>query len=310
MTIRFWTPARIGLVCAVLACTACDGGGGVLGDEYVQTYPLSGRASVHVHAQWGAVHIVTNDGNKVEFDVKYDREQWASALPIESRQDGNDVTLTARVDEHSWWGWGTFSDHRLNITVRMPKDADLQLQTTNGDIDVATVNGHILIETRNGRVAAQQLSGTIDVVSTNGEINLDALKGEMSVHTTNGPITATGMDGKCALSTTNGQVRVEGRFDSLDIDSTNGGVIARAESGSAILSGWNIGTTNGRVDLSVPMDFKANLHASTNNGRIKVDLPVTLQGYEDHNQVRGTLNGGGPDMSIHTTNASIRLRGI
>jgi Putative adhesin len=308
MIMNLATAARIGAACAVLMCASCTDR--VQAEAYTKAYQLTGRANVRVNAQWGAVRVITNDGNKVEFDVEYDRQEWASALPIESRQDGNAVTLTARVDEHSWWGWGTFGDHRLDITIRMPRDADLQLTTTNGDIDVSSVNGKVAIHTQNGKIDAQHLVGTLDIGSSNGAITLDTLQGAMTVYTTNGSITASRLDGKCEVSTTNGLVRIEGRFESLDITSTNGSVFTRAEEGSRMASDWRIETTNGGVDMSVPKDLAANLDVNTHNGSIKLDLPVTVQGEAGGNSVRGILNGGGPEMSLRTTNASIRVRGI
>src|SRR5580658_7032410 len=98
MIMNLATAARIGAACAVLMCASCTDR--VQAEAYTKAYQLTGRANVRVNAQWGAVRVITNDGNKVEFDVEYDRQEWASALPIESRQDGNAVTLTARVDEH------------------------------------------------------------------------------------------------------------------------------------------------------------------------------------------------------------------
>jgi hypothetical protein len=310
--------AKFIVACAILLSAA--GAGRAHAEEYFKSYSLNGRASVQVDAQLGAVRVTPALGNKVEFDVTYERRDWASDPRIQSRQDGNSVALRALGGDNpdgrswwngwGWWGWGGNYSHRLDIEVRMPKDADLRLQTTNGAIDVSSVDGNISIQTRNGRISARQLSGTIDIGSTNGGIELDTLKGALTVHSSNGHITASRLDGKCDLSTSNGWIQVEGRFESLDIGSTNGAIDGRVESGSRMSSSWHIRTTNGRVDLSVPTDLKANLNVDTNNGRIKLDLPVAMQGFEDRGLVRGTLNGGGPELSISTTNAGIHVRGI
>ena len=313
------TAARLAVACALLLSVTVAGR--AYAEEYSKSYALTGRANVQVDARWGAVRIITAPTNKVEFDVTYDKADWSIAPRIASRQDGNSVTLRALASDDSnggswwwnswrWWNWGSNNNRRLDIEVRMPKDADLRLQTTDGAIDVAAVNGNISIQTRNGRVNAQQLSGSIDIGSTNGGMVLDSLQGAISVHTTNGHITANRLDGKCDLATINGGIQAEGRFESLDISSTNGGIEARAEPGSRMSSGWHIRTTNGRVELAVPSDLKANLNVDTSNGRIRVDLPVVTQGFEDRGLFRGTLNGGGPEMLISTTNAGIHVWGI
>jgi hypothetical protein len=312
-------PAGFAVVGATVLGALIAGCNPARAGEYLKSYTQTGRANVQVDARWGAVRVSSAPGNRVEFDVTYEKRDWATDPPIQSHQDGNVVALRVLAEDRfavgnwwnwTWWDWSGHASHRLQIEVRMPKDADLRVRTTNGAIDVSAVNGNISIQTRNGRINAQRLSGTIDIGSTNGGVELDTLKGALSVHTTNGRVIASHIDGKCDLSSTNGGMQVEGRFESLDLSSTNGGVVARAEPGSTMSSNWSIRTTNGPVEVELPTDLKANLKVDTNNGRIKLDLPVTSQGFEDRGSIRGTLNGGGPEMSVSTTNAGIHVRGI
>lgn len=300
------TVARLAAAGAILftAGLACPANA----EEYLKSYSVSGRAEVRVHADNGGVHVTTSDGNKVEFDVKYDKSDWggdSGAGPrIDSRQDGNVVELSALVTEQTWLSFG---NRRLGIEIRMPKDADLQVETSNGAVDVSSLNGNVTIHTTNGAVRAARLDGAIDIASSNGGIVLDDLKGSEKVRTTNGGIRATSLDGRCDLSTTNGGIHVTGRFESLDIATGNGAVVARAESGSRMSSGWSIRTTNAGVSLALPPDFKANLDASTTNGRIALDLPAELGGSRSESRIQGPMNGGGPSLLIHTSNGSIHL---
>jgi hypothetical protein len=279
-------------------------------ENYDKSYSINGRPHVQVHATFGMVRVTTSDEPKVQFHVEYDKTDSSTPLPISSRQDGSVVMLSAIVDWHRWWGWSHFGSHRLNIEVRMPKNADLQVETTDGAIDVSSLNGNLSIHTSNGQVVAQDLSGTIDIGSSNGGISMERLKGSVKVHTSNGAINATGLDGACEFGTSNGRIQVTGRFDSLDITSSNGGVVARAETGSKVSSGWTIVTSNASIDLSVPPDLKADLNASTSNGGIMLDLPVTMQGHQSGTQLVGKLNGGGAELSLHTSNAGVRVRGL
>jgi Putative adhesin len=302
---------RTGLSCAILvaAAFAAPARSATNLEEYARSYSVSAHPDVHVRASFGFVHVTTSDSNKVEFEVKYDKTEWASELPIDSRQDGNLVELTALADQRTGWGWGHWGNHRLDIEVRMPKNANLQVQTSNGKVEVASLNGNISLHTSNGEIRAEQLAGVIDLGSSNGALNLTALKGTLKARTSNGAIIATGLEGKCDLSTTNGKLQADGRFESLDLSSGNGGIVARAASGSTMSSAWKIHTSNAGVDLTLPTDLKATLDASTTNGGITLDLPVTMQGYDSRRQVRGALNGGGPELSVQTTNGGIHIRG-
>jgi hypothetical protein len=285
-------------------------------EDYIKSYPIAGRAHVEVRAANATVRVTTSESPKVAFDVTYDPRDWSGQrLPISSHQSGDTVTLTVIPERHEWWdwdfwNWGHDGRQRLTVEVRMPKNADLQLQTSNGAVDVASLNGDIGIHTSNGRIRAEQLSGTMDIGSSNGAIALETLQGTLKVHTSNGAISATGVDGKCGLYTSNGRIEVTGRFDSLDISSSNGAVTARAESGSHMSSAWTIRTSNSRIDLSVPTDLKATLNANTSNGGITVELPVTVQGFQSRTRLAGTINGGGPELSISTSNGSMWVRGI
>jgi hypothetical protein len=308
-------PARLAVGCAMLLSALIGGCSHSRLNEYHKSYTVTGRANVQVDARWGAVRVSSTPGSQVEFDVLYDQQDLGSDPPVRSRQDADVVALSAqeRFGESNWWngwGWGDDNRHRLEIAVRMPQDADVRVHTTNGAIDIASVNGTISIQTRNGRIDAQRLSGNIDIGSTNGGVGLDTVKGTLSVHTTNGRVIASHIDGKCELATSNGGVQIEGRFESLDLTSTNGPVVARAERGSTMSSDWGIHTTNGGINLELPPDLKADLKIETTNGGIKLDLPVVTQGFEGRGRLQGSLNGGGPQLSLSTTNAGIHVRGI
>jgi hypothetical protein len=270
MTHHLSNRAGFGLLCALLLSAAFAPSARAA--QYQKSYAVSGRASVRVLATNGAVRVTTSDANRVQFIVTYDKSAWASDPPIGSRQDGDVVELKALANSHSWWAhWSFFDNPHLNIEIRMPKNADLQIDTSNG------------------------------------AVSLDTISGMVKVHTSNAGISASGLDGRCALATTNGRVDATGRFQSLDITSTNAGVMARAQSGSRMGSEWSIRTTNGGVELSIPPDLKANLSAGTTNGGIMLQLPVAVHGQQRGSYLRGTLGGGGPELFLRTTNAGVRV---
>jgi hypothetical protein len=75
-----------------------------------------------------------------------------------------------------------------------------------------------------------------------------------------------------------------------------------------VASTWSIRTGDGSVDVVLPLDLQANIDASTNDGRISLGIPVTVEGTFKNSQIHGKMNGGGQSLSIHTGDGSIRLR--
>jgi hypothetical protein len=279
-------------------------------EEYLKSYTVSGPATVRIKVDDSTVHVVTSDTNQVEFRVTskgFSAVEIGGKLHIDSQQNGNDVELTVKLSSRIVVG---FNNKRINTEVRMPKNADLQIDTSDGRVDLADVNGNIKVHTSDGAISASKLSGTIELRSSDGSISADALTGAFKLHSGDGKISGTGLDGKCDISTGSGSIQVAGRFDSLDLKSGDGAVTARAEPGSKLTSMWSIATTDGHVEVEIPKDLQANLDASTNDGHITLGLPVSMQGDISRKSVKGTLNGGGSTLFIHSGDGSIRLNGI
>jgi Putative adhesin len=299
------TPTRLALALVILL--AAGFASRVDAEEYIKSYSVTGRATVNVHLDDGGVHVITSDTNQVEFRVKYERVGWGFGFGgdphIDSQQSGDQVELTARIG----WSFSLGNSMRISAEIHMPRNADLKLETGDGGVEIASLNGNITVRTSDGSIRASQLSGTINLRSSDGRISVDALKGDLKLHTNDGTIEATHLDGDCAASSNDGAIHAAGRFDFLDIKSGDGGVVARVESGSTMTSTWRIGTADGSVTLALPTDLKANLDASTNDGHITLNLPVEVQGNVSKSAVRGTLNGGGPPLFIHTGDGAIHV---
>jgi DUF4097 and DUF4098 domain-containing protein YvlB len=275
--------------------------------EWVKSYSVSGRPDVHVHTNDGSVQVITSDTQQVEFRVKTEGSGWGFGFGdnshIDSHQDGNRVELTTHVRNYVI---GVNTRHTI-IEVRMPKNADLQLETSDGSIEISSVNGTVQANTSDGSIKVSQVTGAVDVSSSDGSIEARALKGTVKLRTSDGSIRASEIDGPCEASSSDGSVKVEGRFDGLDVHSGNGSVTTRVIAGSVISSGWQVSSSDGSVDVSVPPDFKTDLDVSTGDGHITLNLPVQVQGELSKSRIHGSLNGGGPSFRIHSSNGSIHL---
>lgn len=129
---------------------------------------------------------------------------------------------------------------------------------------------------------------------------------DLKVENTNGSITASDVSGVIRLATTNGRITAERCTGSMNAGTTNGSI--RAEL-LAVASGkpMKFETTNGSITLMVPPSFAADVQAETTNGSIRTDLPVTTKSFS-RRELRGTLNGGGAELGLYTTNGSIEVR--
>jgi hypothetical protein len=275
-------------------------------EDWSKNYAISGRAQVHVETNDGGVQVTTSgDQKQVEFRVEFEGFEMNKTLHIDSHQNGDSVEINARVSGHWGFSWG--KGRRIHIEVRMPKDADLQIDTGDGSVETQTVNGKVKIHTGDGSVRATQLVGDVDIDTGDGSITLEGAKGDIRLHTGDGHVEARDIDGKIDATSGDGHIKIAGRLDALNIKTGDGSIDARLEPGSKIASSWTVRTGDGSVDIVLPPDLQANIDASTNDGHISLGIPVTVEGTFSNSQIHGKMNGGGQSLTVHTGDGSIRL---
>jgi hypothetical protein len=262
--------------------------GSARAEEWTKSYSVSGRARVHVESNDGSVRVTTGDSKQVEFKVIYTGYTLDKNLSINSRQEGDQVEVSARLRNSMNWGWGGV--HRtLRIEVHMPRNADLNVDTGDGSVEAEAING------------------SLDVHTGDGHIRVQGAKGDIRLRTGDGSIEGHDLDGKLEATTGDGHVTLDGRFDGLNIKTGDGSINARANPGSKLENSWSVRTGDGSVDMSLPGDLQANIEASTNDGRISLGIPVTVEGSFSTSQIHGKMNGGGQPLTIHTGDGSIHL---
>jgi len=268
------------LACAISAPNACA-------EEWTKSYSVSGRANVHLDTNDGSVRVTTSDTKQVELRVIYNGYTLDKNLKIESKQDGDRVELSARETMH--WGWGVHVSRGLRLEVRMPKNADLTVESGDGSVE------------------SEAVMGSVDIHTGDGHIKVAGAKGQIKLRTGDGSIEGRDLDGQIDADSGDGHITLDGRFDSLNIRTGDGSINAHAQPGSKVISSWSIHTGDGSVDLALPGDLNANIDAQTNDGRISLGIPVMVEGQFSNSQIRGKMNSGGAPVKIHTGDGSIRL---
>jgi hypothetical protein len=294
---------RLGIACAALLTISAVA---ARAEDFTKSFDVSGRANVRVETNDGSVRVTAGDSKQVEFRVEYHGYQLGKDLRIDARQEGGKTELTARVTGHWGFNWG-HNSRGLHIEVRMPRDADLQVESGDGAVQAESINGTVNVHTGDGSVKAYSLNGTIDLHTNDGSITAENLKGDMRLRTGDGSIEARNLDGKVEADSGDGHIRIAGRFDALNVRTGDGSVDTHVLPGSKMGTSWTIRTGDGSVDLVLPSDFQTNIDASTGDGHISLGIPVTIEGTFKNSEMHGKMNGGGQTLTIHTGDGSIRL---
>src|SRR5271170_625267 len=124
--------------------------------------------------------------------------------------------------------------------------------------------------------------------------------------TTNGAVHCVNLESVVEAATTNGNVEVS-TSEWASAKTTNGSV--HVAMGNAKWSGeLELMTTNGSVDVTLPASAEFKVDASTTNGGISSDFPITVQGTFGPKTLSGTVGAGGRELKVATTNGGIELK--
>jgi len=124
--------------------------------------------------------------------------------------------------------------------------------------------------------------------------------------TVNGEMSAEGLKADVRASTVNGSVRVS-TTGLAEASTVNGSVYAQMGR-SDWTSDLEFSTVNGGITLILPGKLDTEVRASTVNGDIESDWPLTITGRFNNRRVRGTIGAGGRGLSLSTVNGEIRLK--
>jgi DUF4097 and DUF4098 domain-containing protein YvlB len=173
---------------------------------------------------------------------------------------------------------------------------------------VSQPNGGLRIDTKypkHNDGIFEWIAGTNVNLSVTYEVTVPRTM-DLQIEDTNGTIEANDVRGSHKISTTNGRIILARCAGDVNAETTNGSIDADITAVNAG-RGMRLDTTNGSIHARLPRTMAARIDASNTNGSIETDLPVTTSGTQDRHALRGTINGGGPELRLRTTNGSIHI---
>jgi hypothetical protein len=179
---------------------------------------VDGRANGGVRVRaWDRGTILVRARVQATAGSRADAEAIAGAVRI---ADGDVVRAEGPSDLGRREHWS------VSYEVMVPRDTDLELEASNGGLDVAGVRGTLALRTVNGGIRLSDVHGDVRGRTSNGGVHVE-------------------LTGR----------RWEGR--GLDVETSNGGVRLDIPDGYA--ASLEAGTTNGGLQLDFPITVQGRL---------------------------------------------------
>jgi hypothetical protein len=283
--------------------------------------------TLRLEAGVGRIKVVAGGtGVAVEIIRKADGRDGAETLRdhrITFSQEGNDVVIKGDFDRsHRWFDW--FDDYDVQWNIRVPAHYNVDLHTSGGSINLSNLGGTVLARTSGGSITAAKLGGAATLKTSGGSIQVDGASsslvaktsggsiliggttGEVEARTSGGSITLSRVGGNVVAHTSGGGIRIEGLMGSVDASTSGGSIHAellRQPSRDSRLS-----TSGGGLVVTMADRIAVDLDARASGGGVTSDVPVTVIGTQDDDELHGKINGGGPKLVLRTSGGGIRVK--
>lgn len=283
-------------------------------DTIKRDFPVKPGGILVVESELGSVQVRAGTGDKVEVSITLVAETDNSAkareimdrFHVDFNQDGNRVAINGEYDDDEF---KLFQNRRNRLQVeyyiRVPEKFDLDIHTGGGGIAVTDIEGTIEVETSGGSLNFTGAKGDIRGRTSGGSISLRECDGEIDIKTSGGSINMERVTGDVYARTSGGSINVEEVRGSIDASTSGGSVTAEILEQPS--SPCRLTTSGGSVTVYLSETIKANIDAETSAGKIKSDFPLKVRGKYVSHELRGEINGGGPEIFLRTSAGNINI---
>jgi DUF4097 and DUF4098 domain-containing protein YvlB len=191
---------------------------------------------------------------------------------------------------------------------------EVSCETAGVDIDVKDSGGKLMLSTEGGNISVDRAGGSVDAHSAEGVIEVLHAAGIVTAATRGGSIQIGSARGVRAESAV-GQVRLKGSSGPLRVSTAAGSILAELFSGlpfedSSLISGA------GDITVLIPSNFALSVMATNQSANGKRGIVSDFSEVRVRNAglfqapmlAQGSINGGGPMLTLNVAGGVIYLR--
>jgi DUF4097 and DUF4098 domain-containing protein YvlB len=228
-----------------------------------KSFKISPDKKLNVTTDAGNVVVTVWDKSEVYIKVTGNEN---AADKFDFSFDGSSDEVTVSAERKSGWNW--FSNISLKIEVKVPKNFNINANTSGGDIKVGGVNGEIYLKTSGGDIWGDRFEGNFFAHTSGGDINLFCSNAKIEANTSGGDI-------------------------ELEYTGINQGI--------------QLKTSGGDIDVQVPADFDANAELKTSGGDVDCNLVLNNVTKLSETKIVANLNKGGKPLIAVTSGGDISV---
>lgn len=263
---------------------------------------------VHIHGDVrGGGFVLSSRGGRIE-DV-------ASNPPIE--QSGNSIRIGRRLESP------IFSWVSISYTIETPADTELKAKNGSGGIEVSDVKEPMTLATGSGGMRVENAGDDLSMTVGSGGARASRVRGKVSFQCGSGTVNledvrdeirGTSGSGQIHIDRAGGRVNVRTGSGEISVSGASQDVRAGTGSGNVEISGnpapeafWDLGTSSGRIELTVPAGASFSITARTGSGNVQAGLPIMIE-EQSRRMLRARVGDGRAHVNLQTSSGNIRIQ--
>jgi DUF4097 and DUF4098 domain-containing protein YvlB len=180
----------------------------------------------------------------------------------------------------------------------------VSVQGHTGDIDISEITGNVTLQGDFfGSTDLEHINGAVRFSSSRTQFSAARLDDDFSVDRDS--LNASQVLGPLTLKTSDKNITLDRVQGSVDVTNRNGPIEV---TNAAPLDAISIQNQKGSVDLGLPGGSGFEVNAQTRNGDMENDFGLTSEGSDGSHALHGRVGGGGPTITIATTDGDVTVR--
>lgn len=299
--LKYLTPTRLfTLMVALLIGTMNVHAGDVtdIRDTVKKSFKVRPGGTLFLDMDHGNVGVVTHGGSEVlievertvKTDVREEAERIFRRHDLTLEERSGNVYLESRFDDDRSF-WNRFrSSNRIHVKVHVTVPERFNIEFTSGA-------GNVVIGDVAGRIHGRTGAGNIEIGAVDGPVDVSSGSGNVRIEGANGIVEANTGAGNIEVRDVRGEVRANTGAGNIDV------YITRQPQEDSRLN-----TGAGNVTVFLGDNIAVDVDAEASMGSAKTDFPLKVEGKWMSKSFAGSINGGGPNLSMRAGVGNVELR--
>ena len=265
-----------------------------------ETRPLAADGRVEISNISGEINVIGWSGDGVSITGKL--EDGVEELAISS--GGSRLSIEVELERRTRHNGSAY------LTIKVPRTADLEIETVSANISVDGVMGELQLESVSGRVEISGETRSVEASSVSGDVIATSTSGSSELESVSGDIVVRHATGRLEAAVVSGHIEIEGgNLESLDAETVSGSIFCAASPTDR--GRFTFETMSGTVEMVVSSEINADFYIETYSGSIRNDIgpkPKRTDEYSPGEELRFTAGSGGAKISMESFSGGVKLR--